>query len=99
MSFPVVLPGRVFLKLAGRWVNFYGFNFLGTWKTAEAAEAAKYGMKPGDAKYQDINNDNAYTSADYQPIGNGTPKYSFGFINDITYKDFFIEFYVSGNTG
>jgi TonB-dependent starch-binding outer membrane protein SusC len=79
--------------------EFYGYKFLGTWKTDEASEAALYGMKPGDAKYQDVNGDHAYTSADYQPIGNATPRYSYGFINDFSYGHFTLSFMFQGEQG
>jgi TonB-linked SusC/RagA family outer membrane protein len=79
--------------------EFYGYQFLGTWKTSEADQAAQFGMKPGDAKYVDVNNDHAYTAADRMPIGNGTPKYSFGFINDVSYGNFTLSFMFQGTHG
>lgn len=79
--------------------EFYGYRFLGTWKSDEADQAAQYGMKPGDAKYQDINGDNAYTSADYQLLGNATPKFTFGFANDITWHDLTLSFLFQGQYG
>jgi TonB-linked SusC/RagA family outer membrane protein len=87
------------LKVGRPLGEFYGFNFLGTWKSNEADAAAVFGMKPGDAKYADVNGDHAYTSADYVPIGNGTPKYSFGFINDVSYKAFTLSFMFQGTQG
>lgn len=79
--------------------EFYGYEFLGTWKSNEAAEAAKYGMKPGDAKYLDKNGDNAYTPDDRVVIGNGTPDVTYGFINDFRYKDFTLSFMFQGMAG
>ncbi|GAB4022826.1 TonB-dependent receptor [Spirosoma koreense] len=79
--------------------EFFGYQFLGTWKTSEADQAAQFGMKPGDAKYVDVNGDHTYTAADRVPIGNGTPKYSFGFINDINYGNFTLSFMFQGTHG
>ncbi|MVM28558.1 SusC/RagA family TonB-linked outer membrane protein [Spirosoma sp. HMF4905] len=79
--------------------EFYGYQFLGTWKTSEADQAALFGMKPGDAKYVDVDGDHAYTAADRVPIGNGTPKYSFGFINDVSYGNFTLSFMFQGTHG
>ncbi|QDK79045.1 TonB-dependent receptor [Spirosoma sp. KCTC 42546] len=79
--------------------EFYGYQFLGTWKTSEADQAAQFGMKPGDAKYVDVNGDHAYTAADRVPIGNGTPNYSFGFINDVSYGNFTLSFMFQGTHG
>ncbi len=91
--------GIAILKVGQPLGEFYGYKFLGTWKTAEAAEADKFGMKPGDAKYEDVDGDHKYTSADLQTIGNGTPKYSFGFINDISYGNFTFSFMFQGTHG
>ena len=79
--------------------EFYGYKFLGTWKTSEAADAAQYGMKPGDAKYQDVNNDHTINGSDIQPLGNGLPKYSFGFSNTITWKNLSLFFMLQGVHG
>ncbi|GAB4039384.1 TonB-dependent receptor [Spirosoma jeollabukense] len=79
--------------------EFFGYQFLGTWKTNEADQAAQFGMKPGDAKYLDVNGDHAYTTDDRVAIGNGTPKYSFGFINDVSYGNFTLSFMFQGTHG
>lgn len=79
--------------------NFYGYQYLGTWKTKEAGQAAAFGEKPGDARYTDVNGDNKYTSADMMVIGNGNPDYSFGFINDISYGNFTLSFMFQGTHG
>ncbi|MDB5153531.1 MAG: TonB-dependent receptor [Mucilaginibacter sp.] len=87
------------LKVGQPLGEFYGYKFLGTWKTSEAAEAALYHMQPGDAKYQDLNGDHVYNSNDYQLLGNATPKFTYGFINDITYKAFTLSFMFQGQQG
>jgi TonB-linked SusC/RagA family outer membrane protein len=78
--------------------SFWGLVRLGTWSTADAAEAAKYGTNsyrgpgksilPGDVKYYDKTPDYAINDADRMIIGNGNPKSYGSFINKITYKDF-----------
>ncbi|MDR1407621.1 MAG: TonB-dependent receptor [Tannerella sp.] len=79
--------------------DFWGWEFLGTWKTSEADEAAKYGMKPGDPKYTDIDHNYAINEDDKMVIGNGTPDVSFGFINDFRYKDFSLSIMFQGMSG
>lgn len=79
--------------------NFYGLNFQGTWKSKDAAQAATYGMKPGDSKYVDVNGDNKYTASDQMVIGNGTPKYSFGWINDLSYGNWDLSLMFQGTHG
>ncbi|HEY0175908.1 MAG TPA: SusC/RagA family TonB-linked outer membrane protein, partial [Pedobacter sp.] len=91
--------GVAILKVGKPLGEFYGYQFLGTWKTNEAAQAALYGMKPGDSKYADLNGDHKYTGDDLTTIGNGTPKYSFGFINDVSYGDFTLSVMFQGTHG
>ena len=87
------------LKVGQPLGEFAGYKFLGTWKSSEAAAAAAYSNKPGDAKYLDVNGDHAFNASDYLPLGNATPKYSYGFINDISYKDFTLSFMFQGQQG
>ena len=87
------------LKVGQPLGEFAGYKFLGTWKSDEAAQAALYGNQPGDAKYFDVNGDHAFTAADYLPLGNATPKFTYGFINDIGYKNFTLSFMFQGQQG
>jgi TonB-linked SusC/RagA family outer membrane protein len=87
------------LKVGSPMGGFYGYKFLGTWKTSEAQQAATFGNKPGDSKYLDANNDGKIDASDLVPIGNGLPKYSFGFSNTLTYKDFDLYFMLQGTHG
>ncbi|HTE30418.1 MAG TPA: TonB-dependent receptor [Chryseolinea sp.] len=91
--------GASLLKVGRPLGEFYGYQFQGTWKTSEAADAAIYGRKPGDSKFADINNDGVINSDDLTVIGNGTPDFSFGFINDVTYRNFTLSFMFQGTQG
>ncbi|HEY5822909.1 MAG TPA: TonB-dependent receptor [Cyclobacteriaceae bacterium] len=78
--------------------SFWGLVRLGTWGTAEAAEAAKYGensyrgtgkpILPGDVKYLDVNGDYVINDLDRMIIGNGNPKVYGSFINNFKFKGF-----------
>lgn len=46
------------------WGALWVYNRLGTWGIDEVEQAAKYGAKPGDLKYEDLNGDFQYTDAD-----------------------------------
>jgi TonB-dependent starch-binding outer membrane protein SusC len=87
------------LKVGQPVGEFTGFKFLGTWKTSEAAAAAVYGNVPGDAKYLDVNKDGHINQSDYVPIGNGVPKFTWGFINDFRYGNFMLTFMFAGQGG
>ncbi|WP_213086870.1 SusC/RagA family TonB-linked outer membrane protein [Chitinophaga agrisoli] len=68
--------------------SFYGYVNLGTWGTKEEAEAAKYLKKPGDIKYQDVNNDGVINTNDQVIIGKGIPDGFGTFLNTFSYRNF-----------
>ena len=88
-----------FLKVGQPLGEIIGYEFLGTWKTSEAAEAATYGMIPGDAKFTDVNNDLVYNTEDLVTLGNGNPDFSWGFINDFRYKNWSASIFFQGVSG
>jgi TonB-linked SusC/RagA family outer membrane protein len=92
--------GASILKVGMPLGEFYGYQFLGTWKTSEAAQAALYGNIPGDSKYLDVlGTHNINTTDDRIPIGNGAPKYSFSWSNDLSYGNFSLTMLFYGTHG
>jgi TonB-dependent starch-binding outer membrane protein SusC len=67
--------------------SFFGYIHLGTWKTEEEAEAAKYFKKPGDIKYQDVNPDGKINEQDRVIIGKGIPDGFGTLLNTFRYKN------------
>ena len=76
------------IKVGESLGSFWGYEWEGVYKTADATEAAKYGFKPGDNKYLDYNKDGKIDSKDKHIIGNALPKFVWGFDNSFTYKNF-----------
>lgn len=70
------------------WASYYVYRRLGTWGLAEVEEAAKYGKKPGDVKYEDVNGDYRIDEEDRQIMGSGTPKGNLTMVNTFSYKGF-----------
>jgi TonB-linked SusC/RagA family outer membrane protein len=68
--------------------SFFGFIHEGTWSTSEESIAAEYNKRPGDIKYQDVNNDGRINDADRVVIGRGIPAAFGTFYNTFTYKNF-----------
>lgn len=68
--------------------SFWGYKVLGTWGTAEATEAAKYGLLPGDLKIWDKNGDGKITADDKTVLGKSTPDGYGTFANNLRYKNF-----------
>jgi TonB-linked SusC/RagA family outer membrane protein len=75
-------------KEGEEWAAYSVYRRLGTWSLAEVAEAAKYNKKPGDIKYEDVNDDYVIDENDRQIMGSGTPKGNITMINTFNYKGF-----------
>lgn len=88
----VLIPGQSMNSL-------YGYKFLGTWKPDQAAQAQAYGLVPGDARYEDINNDGLINEKDYQVIGNGMPRLSMGWNNTFTFRNLSLNIFFQGLFG
>jgi len=83
-----IFPGSASIVRVGEPVgSFFGRVHLGTWSTAEAAEAAVYNMRPGDVKYLDLNNDGIINDNDRAIIGKGVPDGFGTFLNTFRYRD------------
>lgn len=77
--------------------SFYGLKYIGIWQIGEEAEAAKYGNVPGDARYEDTNNNGI--KDDLQIIGDAQPDFMWGFNNEINYKNFTLSLLIEGVHG
>jgi TonB-linked SusC/RagA family outer membrane protein len=77
----------------------YDFKKLGIWQTSEAAQAAVYGVKPGDIKLEDVNKDNVINAADRQVLGNFQPDFVAGLSNRLEYKNFDLNIVLFGRFG
>lgn len=88
-----------YLKKGGSFGDWYGFEYLGTWKASERDQAALYGKLPGDPKYLDTNNDTTIDIKDIVKIGNSLPKQIFGWSNTLEYKGFALSILIQGVTG
>ena len=70
------------------WGSYFVLNRLGTWGLDEVEEAAKYGKKPGDLKFEDVNHDYVIDDNDRQYMGSGTPKGEISMVNTLSWKGF-----------
>lgn len=53
----------------------------------------------GDIIYRDLNGDGRVTSSDKTFIGNPNPKFTFGLTNNLSYKNFNLNFLITGSYG
>lgn len=68
------------------WGEFFVLNRIGTWGLHEVDEASKYGKKPGDLKFEDVNHDYVIDDNDRQYMGSGTPKGEISMVNTFSWK-------------
>lgn len=81
--------GTSVLRVGAPIGSFFGLTRLGTYSTEEVSLAARYGMKPGDLKFLDRNNDGKIDLiSDGGIIGRSFPKLIAGFNNSFSYKKF-----------
>ena len=90
---------------------FYGYEVEGLFRTTEDfnGAAVQFG-RPfedalfgttwlGDIKYRDINDDGVIDNDDRTVIGNPHPDFTFGFQNNLSYKDFDLSVFLQGSYG
>jgi TonB-linked SusC/RagA family outer membrane protein len=75
-------------------------KILGVWQESEATEAAKYKVRPGDFKIEDVNKDGAYSDADRQFLGFRNPRFMWSLRNEFTFmKNFDFSFLIYSSWG
>jgi TonB-linked SusC/RagA family outer membrane protein len=57
------------------------------------------GVQPGDRRYKDLNGDGVINDRDRTIIGNGLPKYTFGFNLNVNFKGFDLAVLLNGQAG
>lgn len=90
-TFPVN-PTRV--QVGSPISSYVGYIFEGVYQIGEESEAAKFGRKPGDAKYKDVNGDGKISSDDLTIVGDGNPNFTYGinFLGNWNKVDFNFNF-------
>lgn len=80
--------------------EIWDLKVLGVWQASEAAEAALYGVRPGDFKIQDVNGDRKYSDADRQFVGFRTPRFQWTLRNEFRlFRNFDFSFMIYADWG
>ena len=94
------MPVSPFIILPGQPLGtIYGYKYLGLWQLGDAPLAKKFGQEPGLYRYEDLNGNHEYESGDYQIIGCATPKFTWGFNNHLSWKDWDLNVLIEGLHG
>lgn len=86
---------------------FYGMKTNGIFQNYDEINAYTHtdgtlimpDARPGDVRFVDVNHDGKIDSGDRTNIGNGTPKWTFGFNFDAEWKGFDFNIFLQGVTG
>lgn len=88
--------------------SFYGLEYDGIIRTQAELDASypQFGYSKdqthtwlGDVRYKDINGDEVIDEKDMTYIGSPIPDFTFGFTNNLTYKDFDLSIFLQGSYG
>ena len=79
--------------------EIWDLKVLGMWQEKEVDDAAKYGVRPGDFKVEDVNGDGKYSDADRQFLGYRTPRFQWSLRNEFSYRNFDFSFLLYSNWG
>ena len=100
-------------EIGGSLYSFYGYKVAGVYKDFEdimnSPKAEKFPedgvfnrnttVWPGDLKYEDINKDGKINELDRTNIGSPLPKFTFGWTNTFTFKNFDLSIFLNGSYG
>ncbi|WP_202900539.1 SusC/RagA family TonB-linked outer membrane protein [Lunatimonas lonarensis] len=93
-----IFPGPWFLgqtnilRVGEQIGSIWGRVRLGTWNLDEADEAARYGLLPGDIRWQDLDNNGVINANDSKIIGRMYPKWVGNITNTFAYRNFDLSF-------
>ena len=88
---------------------FYGYEMAGIFQTVDQLYASpiksgiernpKNGTYLGDIQFKDNDKSGTISGEDRAFIGNPNPKFTFGFTNNLNYKDFDLSIFLTGSYG
>ncbi len=90
------------LRVGSPLGDFWGYKTDGLLTAKDIADGAPvFGGSTfeGDLKFADVNNDGKISDEDKVKLGNAFPKYTFGFSNNFTYKNWALDVFVMGMIG
>jgi TonB-linked SusC/RagA family outer membrane protein len=103
-----VVLGQIILRVGESIGTFYGYQFDGIFQTNEEADASPVfntqqsgaaKAKAGDRKYRDVVADGVIDEKDRTILGTALPDFTWGFNNNVSFKNFTFSFFFQGSQG
>ena len=91
-DFSIVTPGRTL-------DSYYGFIVDGVWQEDDNFSVTDPQVQPGDLKYRDVNGDGTINADDRVILGNTIPDLTWGFTNNLRFKDLTLDILLQGVEG
>jgi len=91
--------------IANRWFigrslgAIYDYNWIGVWQQGEDNAGSDPTAKPGDLKFEDINNDGVINDNDRMYLGSSLPKWYGGLTNTFHYSNFHLSVFLQTSQG
>lgn len=81
--------------------SFFGYKQLGIFKDAADLNTNPHDntTRPGDVKYEDVNNDKIIDARDRTLIGNNQPDFIYGITNSFSFKNIDLSISIQGTQG
>ncbi|QNL52538.1 TonB-dependent receptor [Olivibacter sp. SDN3] len=96
-------PGNVgqysILKPGESMGSFYGYIVDGVWQEGDDFSLAQPGVRPGDLKYRDMDNNRVINANDRTILGSSLPDFYYGFNVNMRYKSFGLSVFFEGSKG
>ncbi|WP_353140076.1 TonB-dependent receptor [Pseudopedobacter sp.] len=79
--------------------SFYGYIVDGVWQVGDDFSKAQAGVRPGDLKYRDLDNNNLINTNDRVVLGSSLPDFYYGFNTSVSYKNLSLAVFIEGSYG
>ncbi|WP_437920325.1 SusC/RagA family TonB-linked outer membrane protein [Sphingobacterium sp. LRF_L2] len=96
-------PGNIgeynILKPGESMGTFYGYVVEGIWQEDDDFSLAQSGVRPGDLKYRDVDNNQTINSNDRVVLGKSLPDFYYGFNTNVQYRKWALSVFLEGSKG
>jgi len=92
---------NIITRVGNQVAEFYGYQVTGVFKTQAELNSMPSlpGSLLGDLMVKDVNGDGVIDTKDWVPMGAYAPKFTYGFSNTLSYKNFQLSFSLVGVEG